>query len=314
MSRATKALLASIIVAAVLWALTPSRLDYVPQLPVDIDVQSFARDQSSGLIAGTEKRIVWYNGEQKTAWSIVALHGFSASRQETAPLAEEVARRLQANLFETRLSGHGLVEQGLTSVTAEQWLDDAAQALAVGTSIGEKLVVIGSSTGATLAMAMLEHSLMAKVDSLIFLSPNFLPRDGASVWLTRPAGPLVARIVMGETRSWTAYNDLQALYWTTSYPSATTVQVMRLVDRARGQLPAKLSQRLQIFYSPDDKVISTAAIAEAYGQINSPQKEIVVIRNPGDPSHHILAGNILSADKTNEIASRITAFISPPTP
>ncbi len=39
---------------------------------------------------------------------VVVLHGFSAMRQETAPLSEEVAPAQGATLFETRLQGDGL--------------------------------------------------------------------------------------------------------------------------------------------------------------------------------------------------------------
>ncbi|MDD4273595.1 MAG: hypothetical protein PHG14_07705 [Desulfobacter postgatei] len=37
----------------------------------------------------------------------VYIHGFSATRKETAPLSDLVAKTLNANLFYTRLSGHG---------------------------------------------------------------------------------------------------------------------------------------------------------------------------------------------------------------
>ena len=60
-----------------------------------------------GLIDGTEQRIPWQTPGKRTPIAVVHLHGFSASRQETAPLADVVADALGANLYETRLSGHG---------------------------------------------------------------------------------------------------------------------------------------------------------------------------------------------------------------
>ena len=66
---------------------------------------------------------------------------------------------LQANLYEARLSGHGLTENPLANVRAENWLQDAADALATGAAIGDRIIVIGTSTGATLAAAMLDHEL-----------------------------------------------------------------------------------------------------------------------------------------------------------
>ena len=138
----------------------------------------------AGLVPDTESRIVWANGETRTPWSVVTLHGFSATRQETAPLAETVASLLNANLYEVRLTGHGLVEQPLAGVRAEDWLQDAADALVAGAAIGDKVVVIGTSTGATLAAAMLVHELAKHIDTLVMISPNFEPRDPGA----RPGG------------------------------------------------------------------------------------------------------------------------------
>jgi hypothetical protein len=77
------------------------------------------------LRPGTAKRVVWHGAAgQRTPWSVVHLHGFSASRLETAPLAEQVAARLGANLFETRLSGHGQDAPALGQATSQDWLAD----------------------------------------------------------------------------------------------------------------------------------------------------------------------------------------------
>ena len=82
-------------------------------VPIDQLDSMLAQDEASadsrwGLIDGTEKRILWY-GEPATVtpFSVVYLHGFSATRQEVAPAAEHVAAAIGANLFETRLTAHG---------------------------------------------------------------------------------------------------------------------------------------------------------------------------------------------------------------
>lgn len=267
-----------------------------------------------GLVPGTEKRITWFGERPRTTYSILYLHGFSATRQETAPLAETVARSLGANLFETRLTGHGRQSRQLVDVRAEDWLRDAAEALAIAAELGERVVVIGTSTGATLAAAMLQHPAMHPVDTIVMLSPNFAPNDGNAAWLTRPAGPLLARILVGETRSWKPYNEDQARFWSTSYPVDAAVEMMRLVDFANRQLPASISPRLMMFYSKDDTVISPQAALRVFESTVAPQKTLIEIVNPGDPSHHVLAGNVLSRRKTTEIANEIVDFILRPKP
>jgi esterase/lipase len=271
-------------------------------------------EPTEGIIPDTESRIVWANGERRTSWSVVNLHGFSATRQETAPLAETVASMLNANLYEARLTGHGRIERPLAGVRAEDWLQDAADALAAGATIGDKIVVIGTSTGATLAAAMLDHDLAKHIDTLVMISPNFAPRDPGARWLTRPAGPLLARLAVGDTRCWEARDELQKRFWSTCYPTAAAVEMMRLVDRANRLLPADIPQRLLMFYSRNDVVISPQTALDVFNATASPQKAAMEITDSGDPSQHVLAGDILSPTTTQAVADAIVGFIQRPTP
>jgi hypothetical protein len=79
------------------------------QLPADLErylADSEARYPD--ITPGAEKTIVWAHPNQRqTDLAIIYLHGYSATRQETAPLSDQLARQLEANLFYTRLSGHG---------------------------------------------------------------------------------------------------------------------------------------------------------------------------------------------------------------
>ena len=310
-----KALLAAVaVVGGVLVATTPPALDYVPGDHKNLDLKTYLAEPSASLIPGTEKRIVWQTENQRTEWSVVALHGFSASRQETAPLAETVANSLGANLFETRFAAHGLRENALVDVHAEQWLDDVADALTIGRMIGDKVVVLAVSNGATLATSMLDHPAMEAVDTLIMVSPNFAPADPKAMWVTRPGGPLLLRMIAGETRTWEALNEQQALYWTTRYPSKTLIEVIRGVNRALSKIESTPAPRVQVFYSPDDQVVSVPALLSAFDAIRSPQKELIPVLESGEPSAHVLAGDIISPDNTLPIAERIVDFIQRPVP
>mgnify|MGYP001815880078 CR=1 FL=1 len=311
MNKAAFALVFLVLLTVTVWFLTPPRLEQLT--PATAPTKPMPKT-ATGLIPDTESRIVWANGEARTRWSVVSLHGFSATRQETAPLAETVATLLNANLYEARLTGHGLAEQPLAGVRAEDWLQDAADALATGAAIGDKIVVIGTSTGATLAAAMLDHELAKHIDTLVMISPNFEPRDPGARWLTRPAGPLLARLAVGDTRCWEPRDELQARFWSTCYPTAAAVEMMRLVDRANRLLPADIPQRLLMFYSRNDKVISPRAALEVFDATASPQKAALEITDSGDPSQHVLAGDILSPATTRSMAEAIASFIERPIP
>lgn len=305
-----------VILAGTAWLLTPPRLAgtrWLPDIPDDIDRWLDESERSVNdefeLIPGTEKRLLWRERGHRTRYSVVYLHGFSATRQEIAPVAERVADRLGANLFETRLTGHGHGRLPMHEVRAEDWLADGVEALGVGSTIGEQVIVIGTSTGSTLALALADHEWMRNVVALVLISPNMAPADPKALWLTRPAGPLLARLIAGDTRSWTAHNAEQERYWSTSYPTGATVEVMRLVDRAARLAKRPLAQAVLMMLSPRDTVISPTAARATFDALDASRKKLIEVADSGDPSNHILAGRILSPDTTDSVVDDIVRFV-----
>ncbi len=306
-----------LLIATGAYVLTPAPLVYdVPDPELLDDLDDYLRNREalvaerSGLVPRTQKRIVWQTEGQATDIAVLYLHGFSATRQELAPLPEAVANALGANLFETRLAGHGLERDALVGVTAEDWLVDAAEALAIGARIGRQTVLIGASTGATLGIAMADQPLAQSVAALILISPNFAPRDPAARWLTRPGGALIVRYVIGDSYSWTPHNQTQARYWTTSYPTVTLVEMMRLVDYAEAELPLTLDAELLMLISQRDTIVSPGAALEAFAKIDAPAKRLIEMGQVGDPAQHVLAGHILSPETTDTVVEHIVTFVS----
>jgi len=280
--------------------------------PADwIEATERRANSETPLIPGTEKRIVWRDpGQQSgTRYSIVYLHGFSATRQEIAPVAELLAEALDANLFETRLRGHGQARNPLTNVRAEDWLADAAEALAIGASLGDRVIVMGTSTGATLALAMAGHETFSSVAALLLVSPNFAPADGRADFLTWPGGPWLAERLVGKTRTWKPWNELQGRYWSTSYPTAATVEMMRLVKYVRARLPLRMDVPVLTFYSPSDTVIDVKAVRSSLEQLHVPRSVTVEVFESGDPSNHVLAGDILSPSNNLLVVERSIRFL-----
>jgi esterase/lipase len=303
-------------VAAALLLSTPpklSRVPDVPALPADLDAYLAASEAAAAgrhpLVPGTEKRIRWQTPGQETDWAVVYLHGFSGTRQGLAPVPERVADALSANLFETRLAGHGRVHGGLVGTRAEDWLDDAAEALAIGSRIGKRVIVIGTSTGGTLAMAMAGDPAMTDVAAIVMVSPNFRPFDPMSAWITRPGGPWLLRMLVGRTYSFEPASAEQARFWTTSYPASAVVEMMRLVDLVDARLPATLGQPVLTLYSAHDQVVSPAATLEALDQLDAPLKEVIEVGEVGDRMNHLLGGDILSPESTDRVTKLITDFI-----
>jgi len=160
------------------------------QLPDHLDgYLAESEGRFSDLTPDTEKMILWANeAHEATALSIVYLHGFSAIRQETAPLCEHLARRIGASVFQTRLTGHGRPGTALGDATANDWLNDAHEAFEIGCRIGRKVILLGVSTGGTLAVWLDLQADRKRIEALVLVSPNFRLKDKRAEMVTGPWG------------------------------------------------------------------------------------------------------------------------------
>jgi esterase/lipase len=281
------------------------------QIPDDAD-RYIAESESriAGLVPGTEKLIVRHPGagQSKTALSIVYFHGFTASRQELSPVPQELARRLGANLFLTRLSGHGIPGDALGAVTVEDWMRDAVEAMQVGRALGERVLVIGTSTGGTLATWLAASDYAEDLQGVVLMSPNFGPSDPRADILTWPWGQQIAELVQGEYRSWKPVNEDHARYWTTRYPTRALVTMMSLVDLVRQQDLARVRAPVLVMYSPQDRLIDTQRIIDTANSLDPDLVTLVPVEDPDKPHLHVLAGDILSPATSPLVLETIARF------
>jgi esterase/lipase len=282
-------------------------------LPNDLD-QYLAQAEArySDIVPGTEKTIIWANADKsKTPLSIVYLHGYSASRQETSPLSEQIASQLGANLYYTRLTGHGRSDAAMMEATVNDWLNDAVEAVEIGKRLGDKVIVVGSSTGGTLANWLAEQPNTLEVVAYVLMSPNYAPRDGMSEVLTWPWGGQMAEMLIGTNFSWAPANERQARYWRHSYPSKALVTMMGLVKFVRESKLENIRTPVLVIYSPKDNVINVQKIERAYERMGSRVKSIRPIMHNVNQENHVLAGDILAPENTPLVAKLILDFVSP---
>ena len=171
---------------------------------IDIeDIDSLLENQEKmvrALRLGTEKKVLWAQGNGiKSQTSIVFIHGFSASRVETDPVVDLIATELSANVFFTRLRGHGQDGKALGEVTYEQLLDDTIEAIEIGKSIGDDVVLMGCSTGCSLIHIALGQ--YKDIKAAIYISPNFGPKPIKSQALRIPGAKFLVPLVFGKERS-----------------------------------------------------------------------------------------------------------------
>jgi esterase/lipase len=257
----------------------------------------------------TEKKITWFKGQTKTAFSLVYVHGFSATRQETAPLSQNIAKALGANLFETRLTGHGQRGENLAKASVKSWLEDTFEAFTIGQRIGDKVVMIGTSTGGTLVLwlGLLPEEQKKGLDALILVSPNLGPKDSKAALLTYPWMNMLLPVFIPQ-REWTPKNEEQAKYWTSSYPSLAVFPMQALVEYVRDLDTTQLKTPALFIYNENDDVIDAKRVEAFYEKLTNPKKKIVVQVKAKEDAH-VLAGSIMSPSQTAPLTEQIVAFI-----
>jgi pimeloyl-ACP methyl ester carboxylesterase len=278
----------------------------------DLDAYLAAQEAKFPRIKpGAQKEIVWADPatKQKTPLAIIYVHGFSATKWETRPVADNVAKALGANLFYTRLAGHGQDGPAMAEASMNAWVNDMAEAMAIGETIGERVVIIGTSTGATLATwAASKPEMAAKIAALVLMSPNYAIQGASTGLLNMPWADKVLPLVFGKERSFEPVNEAQAKWWTTSYPSTAVfpmgalLQTVSDIDYARIKVPALF------ILSPNDKVVVPAITQKVHQSWGGP-KEIMLLKEVGDPSAHVVAGDILSPDNTAPVTQAIVDFL-----
>lgn len=315
------------IVVAVLGLVAVLALAFVlgPRIPVDTtihfdpsiigdDPQAYVAKVEaavSGIRDGLEKEIVWANPmvHARTPLSIVYVHGFSASKGEVRPLADEVADQLDANLFYTRLTGHGQDGAAMTQGSVNAWINDYEEALAIGRAIGDKVIVISTSTGGSLAAwAATQPGASAGVAAIAFISPNFGVKASGADILTMPWGKQIAELVAGKERSYEPRNALHEKFWTTKYPIAATQPMQALTELAYGAPVEKADIPALFIFSDSDKVVRPDRTREIAGRWGAPH-ELVPVDDTGDPDHHVIAGDALSPSTTAFLVQRIAVWI-----
>ena len=274
-----------------------------------------ANEQRAGVTdTGVMKRVVFADSvPQRTTWSVVYLHGFSATRQETAPVSEQIADSLHANLFETRLHGHGLPADSMATATARQWIRDAEAALAAGAALGDSVLLIGTSTGGTLAawLATEPDSLRRALRKIVLVSPNFAVRDFRSKVLTWPWAPvLIPKLI--PTHTWPARNADQARYWTTTYSTRALFPMAALVKAVEQRPVEGWGTPTLIFASQEDAVVDADATRSWITTVRSASTvriEDAWITPSSGEDNHVLTGRILAPSQVDPFVQRILTFV-----
>ncbi len=187
----------------------------------------------SAIKRNNEAKIIWADSaKQKTKWSIVYLHGFTASQMEGDPVHRDIAATFAMNLYLARLSDHGLAsDSALFQLTPDRFWETAKLALAIGEALGDKVILMSTSTGGTLALKLAEI-YPHKVAALVNYSPNVAINNPLAPTLNNPWGLSLINTVSenGYVVNTKHTSPIIAQYWTEKYKTEALPQLQELVE------------------------------------------------------------------------------------
>jgi len=278
----------------------------LPAVPGEPDsLQAFISNNEAKhrLKPDNEARIVWINDsvKHKTKYAIVYLPGFSASQEEGNPVHRNISKQFSCNLYLSRLAEHGIdTVDALVNLTADNYWESAKQAYAIGKKLGEKVILMGTSTGGTLALQL--AAAYPDVAGVILLSPNIAINDPNAWLLNNPLGLQIAELVKHSKYN-AAKNNAPAYkkYWNYQYRLEAAVALQELLETTMTPKTFKNVTQpvLTLYYYKDeqhqDRVVKVSAMKKMFNELGtaSDHKRMVAIPEAGN---HVIGSFILSHD------------------
>ena len=280
-----------------------NNLIQVPAEPAALDAYVASNEAKHKVKPDNEARIVWANDstKAKTPYVIVYLHGFSASQEEGNPVHRNIAKQFGCNMYLARLSEHGIdTTDALINMTASSLWESAKEAYAIGKQLGDKVILMGTSTGGTVALELASN--FEDVAGLVLYSPNIAINNPSAFLTNNPWGLQIARMVMGGKENVLKNRtDTYKKYWNDHYRLESIVELQELLETT--MIPSHFNKikcpLLTLYYFKDEKnqdpVVKVSAMKEMFEAVGTPAnlKRMVPIPEAGN---HVLASPIQSND------------------
>ena len=297
---------------------TPTYTNELPTVPADaIALENYikANEAKHKLRPNNEARIIWANDslKTKTEYAIVYIHGFSASQEEGAPVHMNIAKKFGCNMYLSRLAEHGIdTTEQLVNLTAEKYWNSVKEAYAIGKQLGNKVILVGTSTGGTNALHL--ASVYPEINALILLSPNIQIFDDNAWIANNPWGLQMGKLITGS--GYITPKDSRPIfkqYWNYHFRLESVANLQEYLETT--MLPEtfqKVKQpTLMLYYYRDeihqDSVVKVSAMKKMFEQLGTPSdlKREKAMPNTGD---HVMGSYIKSGDYQG-VEAEITKFM-----
>lgn len=258
--------------------------------------------QVPNLKPNNEARIVWADSIRKTEWSIVYLHGFSASQQEGNPVHETIAKKFGMNMYLSRLAGHGIDdEDSFAELTPSQLINSAKEAVAIGQLLGEKVILMSCSTGGTYSIYLAAHH-PELIDALVMYSPNISLYDPKAQLLSGPWGLEIGTALLGTNLRYEENIGTPKEQYTTSvYRIEGLVALQATLDQTmKAEYFERITQPTFVGYyykneEQQDKVVSVEAMRSFMKSIKTDENQSREVAFP-EAGDHVICSGLHSSD------------------
>lgn len=324
MKKLKKILLILLAVILVAYFLGPK--PSTPELTMDLPViqgslstmEKYIQEKESAfsIKEDNETRIIWANDslKERTDYCLLYLHGFSASWYEGYPTNVKFAERFGMNAYMPRLAAHGIVtSDALINMTPDALWESAKESLMVARKLGKKVVVMGTSTGGTLALK-LAADFPEYVDALILYSANIRINNSAAFLLSKPWGLQIARKVYdGKYRVTNEdFESKDCQYWDCKYRLEATVYLQQLVEATmKPEVFKNIYAPVFVGYyykdeANQDDIVKVSSILKMYKQLGTSDDKKLKVAFPEAGSHVI--GCELTSGCYEEVLEATTKF------
>lgn len=231
--------------------------------------------------------VIWHKDSvHQTKYAVVFLHGFSACPFEGNPIVQDFAKEFGCNLYLHRLPQHGLDDaESFVDLTPKEWIESAKKAINIGASLGEKVIIMSSSTGGTLSTYLTAENAEKNIIAAQFLySPNFGIANPAAFLINNPWGFQILKQIEGGNYHYIKEMSAEsAPHWTTTYRIEGLIALQDLIEKTMtNKTFEKIKTPVFVGYyykneKEKDNVVSIDAMKNFYTQIQTPENQKVII-------------------------------------
>jgi esterase/lipase len=324
MKKFLKVLLFIIALLAIVYFLgpKPSHPKYDATLPNITEtgnaLQTFVAKQEATLDIkpDNQAQIIWADtAKQKTEYAILYLPGFTASQAEGDPIHKNIAKKFGSNLYLARLYGHGLKDtlHAFEDFTVDKYWESAKQAFAIAKQLGNKVIIMSTSTGGTLSLKLAAE--YQGIAAQLMMSPNIAINDPNAWLLNNPWGKQIGKLVKGTDTLYSGRQDTTyKKYWYSRYNMTGAVELEELIETSMTSATfAKVKQPLcLLYYYKDEKnqdpVVKVSAMKTMYDKVatSANVKQQFAIPNAG---YHVMGSYLQSKDLVT-VEDKITNFMT----